>query len=85
MSFSKTVMSEILSFSDLDGACPPLMEISVLTFVVKKSTVKLSGVSILGYRRQNLKSNVVLIVVPVLKSKALIIYYMTAQRLYTGL
>ena len=80
-------MSEILSFSDLDGVCPPLMEISVLTFMVKKSTVKLSGVSILENRRQNLKSifNVVLIVVPVLKSKALIIYYMTAQKLYTGL
>ena len=35
-----------LSFSDREKALPPSREISELTFVVKKSTMKLSGVSI---------------------------------------
>ena len=39
-------MLGILSFSDQERASPPSTEISVLTFVVKKSTMKLSGVSI---------------------------------------
>ena len=39
-------MLGILSFSDRERASPPSTEIIVLTFVVKKSTMKLSGVSI---------------------------------------
>ena len=39
-------MSEIL-VSDRERALPPLTEISELTFVVQKSTMKLSGMSIL--------------------------------------
>ena len=39
-------MLGVSSFSDREGALPPSREISVLTFVVKKSTTKLSGVSI---------------------------------------
>ena len=39
-------MLEILSFSDRERTLPPSTEISVLTFVVKKSTMKSSGVSI---------------------------------------
>ena len=55
MSFSENVvvektsyqMLEVLSFSDWERALkPPSMEISVLTLVVKKSTMKLYGVSI---------------------------------------
>ena len=36
----------VSSFSDREGALPPSREISVLTFVIKKSTTKLSGESI---------------------------------------
>ena len=39
-------MLGILSFSDRERALPSSKEMSVLTFVVKKSTMKLSGVSI---------------------------------------
>ena len=39
-------MLGVSSFSDLEGALPPSREISVLTFVVNKSTTKLSGVFI---------------------------------------
>ena len=39
-------MLGISSFSNWERALPPSMEISILTFVVKKSTKKLSGVSI---------------------------------------
>ena len=39
-------MLGILSFSDRESALPPSTEISELTFVVKKSTMELSGVSI---------------------------------------
>ena len=60
-------MLGILSFSDRVRASLPSMEISVLTLVVKKSTMKLSGVSILKNRRENLKLNIV----PVLESYAL--------------
>ena len=41
-------MLGILSFSDRERAWPPSKEMSVLTFVVEKSTMKLSGVSILN-------------------------------------
>ena len=60
-------MLGILSFSDREWDLTPSTEIRVLTFVVKKSTTNLSGVSILENRRENLKLNVAL----VLESKAL--------------
>ena len=54
MSFSENVvvaktnyqMLGVSSFSDRERALPPSREISVLTFVVNKSTTKLSGVFI---------------------------------------
>ena len=52
-------MLGILSFSDRERASPPSTEISALTLVVKKSKMKLSGVSILKNRRENLKLNIV--------------------------
>ena len=60
-------MLGILSFSDREWALTPSTEKGGLTFVVKKSTIKLSGVSVLENRRENLKLNVAL----VLESKAL--------------
>ena len=39
-------MLKILSFSDRERALPPSTEIYVLTFAVKKRTMKLSRVSI---------------------------------------
>ena len=39
-------MLEILSFNDRERTLPPSTEISVLTFVVKKTAIKPSGVSI---------------------------------------
>ena len=39
-------MLEILSVSDQKRALPPSTEISELTFVVKKNTMTVSGVSI---------------------------------------
>ena len=65
-------MLQIFSFSDLERAQPPSMEISVLTLVVKNSTKKISGVSILENRRENVKLNAVLVVVLVFESKALL-------------
>ena len=65
-------MLQIFSFSDLERAQPPSMKISVLTLVVKNSTKKISGVSILENRRENVKLNAVLVVVLVFESKALL-------------
>lgn len=76
MSFSKNVVSEILLFSNL-GVGGGLTS---LTLVVKKSTVDLSGESILEKRQQNLKLNVALIFILLLKSKALI--YDSPETLY---
>ena len=53
-SFSKSVvlagtsyqMLEVLAFCNLERAQPPSITITVLTFLVKKSTMKNSGVSI---------------------------------------
>ena len=39
-------MLGILSFSDRERALPPSTEMSEQTFVVKKSTMRLSGVSV---------------------------------------
>ena len=65
-------MLEILSFSDRERTLPPSTEISVLTFVAKKSTMKLSlrGVLFLENRQENVKLNVVLLLV--LETKALL-------------
>ena len=54
-------MLEILLFNDRERAQPPSMEISVLTLVVKKSTMKLSVISVLENRRECLKFNVALV------------------------
>ena len=62
-------MLGILSLSDRERASPPSTEISVLTLVAKKSTKKISGVYILKNRRENLKLNVVLVVVLASSSK----------------
>ena len=62
-------MFGILSLSDRKRASPPSTEISVLTLVMKKSTIKLSGVYILKNRRENLKLNGVLVVVLASSSK----------------
>ena len=48
----------ILSFRDRESALTLSAEKSELTFVVKKNTIKLSGVSILENRRENFKINV---------------------------
>ena len=50
-------MLGILSFSDRERASPPSTEISALIFVVKKkkSTMKLSGVSIFRVQARKLK------------------------------
>ena len=48
-------MLEILSFSDLERALPLSRKISELTFVVKKSTVMLSEVSIFRENARKLK------------------------------
>ena len=58
-------MLGILSFSDWERALPPSTEITELTFVMKEVlTMMLSGgVYFLENRRENLKFNVVLIVV----------------------
>ena len=39
-------MLEVLAFCNLERAQPPSITITVLTFLVKKSTVKIFGVSI---------------------------------------
>ena len=62
-------MLGILSFSERERASPPSTEISVLTLVVKKSTKNLSGVCVLQHRRENLKLNVVFVVVLASSSK----------------
>ena len=48
-------MLGILSFRDRERALPPSTEISELTFVVKKRTMKLSGVSIFRQYARKLK------------------------------
>ena len=48
-------MLGILPFSHREKALPPSKEMSVLTFVMKKSTMKLSGVSIFREQARKLK------------------------------
>ena len=67
-------MLGILSFSDWERALPHSTEISELTFLVKKSTMILSsGCLVLEKQRENFKLNLVLVVVLVLRFKALLI------------
>ena len=65
-------MLGILSFSGRERALPPSKEISILTFVVKNVQWSFPVCLFLeNYRRENLKLNVFLVVVPVLEFKAL--------------
>ena len=48
-------MLGILSFSDRERASLPSMELSELTFVLKKSTMNLSGVSSFRKKARKLK------------------------------
>ena len=67
-------MLGILSFSDRERALPHSTEISELKFFGEKSTMILSpGCLFLEKKRENFKLNVVLVVVLVLRSKALLI------------
>ena len=61
---------DILSFCDWERALPSSVKVTALTFLVKKSSVKLSRVSIFENTWENFKANFVLVV---LESKAL--YY----------
>ena len=64
-------MLHVLAFCDQERAQPPSITITMLSFLVKKSTMKNSGVSIFDNTRKNFKSNLVLVVVLVLESKGL--------------
>ena len=63
-------MLGILSFSDRERALPPSKEISELTFVLKKVQWSFPVCLFLESRRENLKLNVVLVVVLVLEFEA---------------
>ena len=52
-------MLEVLWFCDREMAQPPSLTTTVLIFLVKNSTMKLSGVYILENTRQNIKLNLV--------------------------
>ena len=66
------MLGTVLSFSDRERALPPSTEINELIFVVNKLKCKNAfRVSFLENRRENLKLNVVLVVVLVLESNAL--------------
>ena len=66
-------MLEILSFSDWGRVSPPSTEISLLTFVVNKMYNEAFSLRylFLQNRQENVKLNVVLVVVLVLESRAL--------------
>ena len=65
-------MLEVLAFCNRERAQPHSITITVLTFRVKKSTMKNSGVSIfLQYAKKNIKLNLVIVIVLVLESKGL--------------
>ena len=64
-------MLKVLAFCNLERAQPPSITITVLTFLVKKSTMKNSEVSIFDNTRKNFKSNLILVVVLVLESEGL--------------
>ena len=62
---------EVKSFCNRERAKPSPIKITALIFLVKNSTVKLSGLNIFDNTRQNFKLTLVFVVVFVLKSKAL--------------
>ena len=63
-------MLEILLFIDRYSGQPPPTKITFPTFLVKKKrTMNNSGVSIFDNTQKNLKSNLVLVVVPVLEQE----------------
>ena len=64
-------MLEVLAYDNLERAQHPSITIIVLSFLVKKSTLKNSGCLVFDNTRKNFKSNLVLVVVLVLESKAL--------------
>ena len=64
-------MLEVLAFCNRERAQPPSITITMLTFMVKKSTMKNSWVSIFWQYVKSFKSNLVLVVVLVLESKGL--------------
>ena len=66
-------MLVVLSFFDREGVQPPSLKVTVLTFLVKNSKMKLSGESIiiLRIREKTWKSNLVLVVVLVVDSEGL--------------
>ena len=45
---SETKLLEVQSFCDREGAKPPAIKKTVLTFLVKQSEMKLSGMSFFG-------------------------------------
>ena len=59
---------EVLAFCNWERAQPPSITITMLTFLVKKSTVKNFGCLFFDNTRKNVKSNLVLVVVLVLES-----------------
>ena len=64
-------MLDVLALCNRERAQPPSITITVLTFLVKKGTMKNSGVSIFDNTRKIFKSNLVLVVGLVLESKGL--------------
>ena len=62
---------DVLAFCNLERAQPPSITMTVLTFLVKKSTMKNSGGLFFDNTRKNFKSNLVLVVIFVLESRGL--------------
>ena len=61
----------VLAFCNRERAQPPSITMTVLTFLVKKSTMKNSGGLFFDNTRKNFKSNLVLVVIFVLESRGL--------------
>ena len=69
-------VSEVSSFCNRERGQPPFIKITLLTLLLKKSTIRLSNT------QKNLKSNLVFVVVIVLNSKGVCCYcWTTAARL----
>ena len=62
---------DVLAFCNRERAQPPSITMTVLTFLVKKSTMKNSGGLFFDNTRKNFKSNLVLVVIFVLESRGL--------------
>ena len=70
-------MLEVLVFCNRERAQPPSTKITVLTFLVKKSTMKNPRCLFFDKTRKNFKSNLVHVVVLVLQSKRL--YFLSGE------